>query len=376
MIPFHKPWSSGEELTHVARALASQGGPDARFFTQACERWLESHAGAGMALLTPSCTAALEMAALLCGLQPGDEVIMASFTFPAMANAFVLRGAVPVFVDIRPDTLNIDERLVEQAIGPRTRAIVAMHYGGVACEMDSLMALAERHGLMVIEDAAHALGATYRGRPLGSIGHLGAFSFHSTKNIQCGEGGALLVNDRRLMERAEIVREHGTDRARFRRGETPGYRWVDIGSSFIMSEFSAAFLLAQLQHLGFVLGERRRLWRRYQQRLGRAMGEDVSHSAHIFAIAAASADERQALIDYLRRGGVQAASHYQPLHATRAGRRYTRQAHALRHTERTGATLLRLPLWTGMTEDEVDQVCDLLRDRPASPGTASAGMAG
>lgn len=376
VIPFLQPWISGDELTHIAQAIAGQGGPEARRFTQACERWLETRIGSRKAYLTPSCTAALEMAAILAGIGPGDEVIMASFTFPSMANAFALRGGIPVFVDIRPDTLNIDERLVEAAITPRTRAIVAMHYGGVACEMDAIMALADRHGLVVIEDAAHAIGATYQGRPLGSIGHLAAFSFHRTKNVQCGEGGALLINDARFLDRAGNVRENGTDRTRFERGEVPFYSWVDIGSSFIMSEFSAAFLWAQLQCLDAITAQRRALWLQYRAHWAPGSSTALpAHNAHIFYVICGSRNERQSLAGALQRNGIQTSPHYQPLHASLAGRRLASAPAPLPHTLRVTEGLLRLPLWPGMSAQQAALVCEaaaLHRPQEHARGSAHA----
>lgn len=375
MIPFYKPWTSGEELQHIAQAMANQGGPDARHYTEACERWLESYTGCRRAFLTPSCTSALEMAALLADIGTGDEIIMSSFTFPSMANAFVLRGAIPVFVDIRKDTFNLDERLIEQAITPRTRAIVVMHYGGVACEMDTVMALARQYGLLVIEDAAHALGATYKGRPLGSIGHLAAFSFHRTKNIQCGEGGALLVNDGRFLERAEVVRENGTDRVSFINRKVPHYSWVEIGSSFIISEFSAAFLWAQMAQLDHVLEQRQRLWQQYQEALHPGVAAlPPTHNAHIFHVLADSPPQRRQLVKALWRHGIQSAPHYQPLHTSQAGQRHGRLSGDLATTVQVATTLLRLPLWIGLAPREVDRICEdvgALMQLPASQACAS-----
>lgn len=358
MIPFHKPWSSGEELAHIAQAMQNQTGPDAQHYTRACEHWLASYLGSSKAFLTPSCTSALEMAAILADIQPGDEVIMASFTFPAMANAFVLRGATPVFVDIRADTLNIDEALIEAAITARSRAIVVMHYGGAACEMDAIMALAAKHGLIVIEDAAHALGATYKGRQLGSIGHLAAVSFHKTKNIQCGEGGALLVNAPAYIERAERVRENGTDKTSFIKQKVAHYSWTDIGSSFIMSEFGAAFLWAQLTHIDHILQERKQLWQKYQQALQPSAVIPLTHNAHIFHISVNSTEQRQYMMETLLGHGIQSAPHYQPLHSSKAGKRYGKVSGRLANTVKTAATLLRLPLWPGLTQQDMDFICE------------------
>lgn len=364
MIPYYKPWTSGEELQHIAQAMENQGSSNARHYTESCERWLEDYTGCQKAFLTPSCTAALEMAAILANIQPGDEVIMSSFTFSGMANAFVVKGGVPVFVDIRADTLNIDECMIEAAITSRTRAIVVMHYGGVACEMDSIMMLAQKHDLLVIEDAAHAIGASYKGRPLGSIGHLAAFSFHQTKNIQCGEGGALVINDKRLTERAVIVRENGTDKTDFLRKKASKYTWLDIGSSFILSEFSAAFLWAQIQKLDFILEQRKLLWRLYQQHLLPKDAQAViTHNAHIFYITTNSSEQRQSLIDQLLKAGIQGTSHYQPLHTSAAGRRFGKAPCPLPHTETMAATLLRLPLWIGLSTKDAEHICKLLSQK-------------
>src|SRR6218665_2332840 len=323
IIPFFKPWTSGDELKHIAQAIKNQGEQNSSWYTEACERRLENYTACLKAYLTPSCTAALEMAAILANIQAGDEVIMASFTFPAMANAFVLRGGIPVFVDIRPDTLNIDERLIEAAITPRTRAIVVMHYGGVACEMDSIMTLAKRHELLVIEDAAHAIGSTYKGRQLGSIGHMGALSFHKTKNLQCGEGGALLINDKGLLARAENVRQNGTDRTRFLKEQGNPYTWVDIGSSFIINELGSAFLWAQLEHIDYILEQRRKTWALYQDLLNLAPPPiEQKHNAHIFHITTSSMLSRKMLMESLWRAGIHATSHYQPLHNAQAGQKY------------------------------------------------------
>ncbi|MGH8493602.1 MAG: dTDP-4-amino-4,6-dideoxygalactose transaminase [Moraxellaceae bacterium] len=358
MIPFHQPWSSGNELTYIAQAIQNQTGPDAQHYTRACEQWLANYLGSCKAFLTPSCTAALEMSAILADIQPGDEIIMASFTFPSMANAFVLRGGIPVFVDIRADTLNIDENLIEAAITSRSRAIVVMHYGGVACEMDTIMALAEKHGLIVIEDAAHAIGATYKGRQLGSIGHLAAISFHKTKNIQCGEGGALLINAPIYIERAERVRENGTDKASFIRQRVAHYSWTDIGSSFIISEFSAAFLWAQMAHIEHILQQRKQLWQQYQHALQPAAAGPLTHNAHIFRISTNSPEQRQYVMGALLNHGIQSAPHYQPLHSSRAGRRHGKVSGTMENTVKASSTLLRLPLWPGLTQQDMNLICE------------------
>ena len=262
-IPFNRPYVVGKELSYVSQAQANGHLSGDGEFTRRCHSWLERHAGGGKALLTHSCTAALEMAAILANVGPGDEVIMPSYTFVSTANAFVLRGAVPVFVDVRADTLNLDERQIEAAITPRTRAVVPVHYAGVGCEMDVILEIAARHGLLVIEDAAQGIMSTHRGRPLGSLGHLGAFSFHETKNVICGEGGALLVNDPAMAARAEIIREKGTNRSQFFRGQVDKYTWVDVGSSFLPGEMVAAFLAAQLEEAEAITARRLALWNRY-----------------------------------------------------------------------------------------------------------------
>lgn len=375
MIPFHKPWSSGEELTHIAQAMQNQTGPDAQRYARACENWLANYLGSSKVFLTPSCTAALEMAAILADIQPGDEIIMASFTFPAMANAFVLRGATPVFVDIRPDTLNIDETLIEAAITARSRAIIVMHYGGVACEMDAIMTLATKHDLIVIEDAAHALGATYKGRQLGSIGHLSAVSFHKTKNIQCGEGGALLINAPAYIERAERVRENGTNKTSFIKQKVAHYSWTDIGSSFIMSEFSAAFLWAQLTHINHILQQRKQLWEQYQKALQPSATIPLTHNAHIFHIRANSTEQRQYMMETLLGHGIESAPHYQPLHSSKAGRHYGKVSGSMGNTVKTSATLLRLPLWPGLGRQDMDFICEQTQRLIRSLGTiAEAGI--
>lgn len=365
MIPFNKPFMTGRELEYIKQAHAngqlSGDGP----FTKRCNAWLESSIGSPKALLTHSCTAALEMAAILLDLEPGDEVIMPSFTFVSTANAFVLRGAVPVFVDIRTDTLNIDENLIEAAITPRTRAICVVHYAGVACEMDAIMALARRHGLKVIEDAAQGIFSTYKGRALGSIGDMAALSFHETKNVISGEGGALLINDPALVERAEIIREKGTNRSRFFRGQVDKYTWVDIGSSYLPSELIAAFLAAQLEHGSEITARRLALWNRYHAWAApfEATGTlrrpvipaDCDHNAHMYYLLLADMDQRTAFIAAMKAAGIGTVFHYIPLHSSPAGLRFGRADRPLPHTDATSARLVRLPLWVGL-EDQQDYV--------------------
>jgi dTDP-4-amino-4,6-dideoxygalactose transaminase len=357
---------TGKELSYIAQAhqhhILAGDGP----FTAACSRWLEERTGARKALLTHSCTAALDMAAILAGIEPGDEVIMPSYTFVSTANAFVLRGGVPVFVDIRPDTLNLDERLIEDAITPRTRAIVPVHYAGVGCEMEPILDIARRRDLLVIEDAAQGLMTRHRGHSLGAIGHLGTLSFHETKNVISGEGGALLINDPRFIERAEIVREKGTNRTQFFRREVEKYTWVDIGSSYLPGEIIAAFLWAQLEDAESITARRVALWNRYHarlegcERLGRirrpVVPEGCRHNAHMYYILLPSLEHRTRLIERLRSRGISAVFHYVPLHSSPAGRRFGRAAGPMSQTDSLSSRLLRLPLWLGLGEEVPDAI--------------------
>lgn len=372
-IPFNKPFFVGKELYYIAQAVMveSRISGDGRF-TDSCQKWFEKRLGSAKALLTHSCTAALEMAAILCDIGPGDEIIMPSFTFVSTANAFVLRGAVPVFVDIREDNLNIDEKLISSAITPRTKAIVPVHYAGVACAMDDIMDIADKNTLMVVEDAAQALLSSYNERFLGTIGHFGCLSFHETKNIISGEGGALLINDPRFIERAEIIREKGTNRSRFFRGEVDKYSWVDLGSSYLPSELVAAFLHAQLENAELINEARRRIFLRYYQALqpleGRGfirlpyVAEGCSTNGHMFYIITGSPAERSGLIQFLKRNTVSAIFHYVPLHSSQAGRRYGRPAGAMDVTDDLSNRLLRLPLYFEMTDRDVDRVTGLISD--------------
>ena len=369
-IPFNKPFMTGKELEYIASAHAAGHLSGDGSFTKRCHRWLEEQTGAHKALLTHSCTAALEIAALLAGIGPGDEVIMPSYTFVSTANAFVLRGATPVFIDIRRDTLCIDEKLIEAAITDKTKAICVVHYAGVSCEMDEIMQIAEHHGLFVIEDAAQGIMSTYKGRPLGSIGHLGALSFHETKNIISGEGGALLVNDARLAERAEIIREKGTNRGQFFRGQVDKYTWVDVGSSYLPSELIAAFLWAQFEHAEEITAERLRLWATYHDLLASEEQAGVLHrpfvpnhsvpNAHMYYVMLDSLETRTRLIDHMKAAGVHPVFHYVPLHSAPAGKRYGRTPFAMDVTDRVSDTLLRLPLW--LPDLRVAHVVDVLRD--------------
>ena len=359
-IPFNKPYMTGKELWYISQAHASGHLAGDGMFTKKCSAWLEQRIGCQKALLTHSCTAALEMAAILADIQPGDEVIMPSYTFVSTANAFVLRGGVPVFVDIRPDTLNIDETKIEAAITPRTKAIAPVHYAGVACEMDTIMEIARRHNLLVIEDAAQGIMSTYKGRPLGSIGHLAALSFHETKNIISGEGGALLINDPRFVERAEMIREKGTNRSKFFRGQLDKYTWVDIGSSFLPSEIVAAFLWAQMEEADSINNRRMAIWSAYHDsfdyleqagRLRRPMvSSDRIHNAHMYYLLMRDLEDRSRFINTMKRDGVNCVFHYVPLHSAPQGRLVGRAHNNLLITEDLSERLVRLPLWVGMDE--------------------------
>jgi dTDP-4-amino-4,6-dideoxygalactose transaminase len=369
-IPFNWPHMTGKELYYIAEAhfngsLAGDGP-----FTKHCHNWLEARTGCNKSLLTHSCTAALEMTALLLDIELGDEIIMPSYTFVSTANAFVLRGGVPVFVDIREDTLNLDETLIEAAITPRTRAIVPVHYAGVACEMDTIMAIARRHGLKVVEDAAQGVMASYKGRALGSIGDLGAYSFHETKNVISGEGGALLVNDPDLALRAEIIREKGTDRSRFFRGQVDKYTWQEVGSSFLPGELIAAFLWAQLEEADRITQTRLASWDRYHELLEPLatrgilrrpiIPEDCQHNAHMYYILLAPGIERESVLDKFKAQEINSVFHYVPLHSSPAGQRYGRTHGDLNVTNAQSERLIRLPLWVGITEEQQSRVVEML----------------
>jgi dTDP-4-amino-4,6-dideoxygalactose transaminase len=368
-IPFNRPTLAGKELDYVREAvergqLAGDGA-----FTERCQQRLAQEIGAKAVLLTHSCTAALEMAALLLDIGPGDEAIMPSFTFVSTANAVVLRGGVPVFVDIRPDTLNIDESLVEDAVTAHTKAIFPVHYAGVPAEMDAIGAVARRHGLAVVEDAAQALGSTYRGRTAGSLGTLAAFSFHETKNVISGEGGCLAINDPALVERAEIVREKGTNRKRFFRGEVDKYTWVDVGSSFLPGELIASFLYGQLEASDAIRADRHASWTAYDAALRPfrdrgvrtpAVPPHCRHNAHLYYLILPAAETREALIAAMKADGIMTPFHYVPLHASPAGRRLGRAAGGLPVTEDLSARLVRLPLYPRMG-DALHRVIDRLR---------------
>lgn len=370
MIPFNIPPYIGNELDYVREAIQEQKICGDGRFTKQCSHWMEQRFGTQKVLLTTSGTTALEMAALLCGFQPGDEVILPSYTFSSTATAFVLAGARLVFVDIRPDTMNIDETKIEAAITPRTKVIVAMHYAGVACEMDTIMGIAARHHLRVVEDAAQGVMSTYKGKALGTIGDFGCFSFHETKNYSMGEGGALLIRSREYNEKAEILREKGTNRSKFFRGQVDKYTWVDYGSSYLPSELNAAYLWAQLQRADEINEDRLRNWDQYYKALkpleeaGKLelpkIPEDCVHNAHMFYIKCKNLEERTALIAYLKSHGVGAVFHYIPLHSAPAGQMYGRLAGKDVYTTRESERLMRLPLYYGLSRAECKSVSDLV----------------
>lgn len=370
LIHFNRPHMTGKELYYIAEAkfgnMLAGDGP----FTKKCHSWLEEQTKCNKALLTHSCTAALEMAALLLNIEPGDEVIMPSYTFVSTANAFVLRGAIPVFVDIREDTLNIDERLIEAAITPKTKAIVPVHYAGVSCEMDSIMALSKKYNLMVVEDAAQGVMSKYKGKALGSIGDMGAFSFHETKNIISGEGGALLVNTPSLAVRAEIIREKGTDRSRFFRGEVDKYTWQEVGSSYLPGELIAAFLWAQLEDAQSITDKRMSSWNYYHNALERfekqgflrrpIIPESCTHNAHMYYVLLPESIDRQKVLSDLKMNNISSVFHYVPLHSSPAGRRYGRAHDSMEVTIKQSERLIRLPLWVGLSTDQQDRIVDTL----------------
>lgn len=375
-IPFNKPYMTGRELWYIAQAHTNGHLSGDGMFTKKCHAWLEAHTGVHKALLTHSCTGALEMAAILADIQPGDEIIMPSYTFVSTANAFVLRGGIPVFVDIRPDTLNIDETLIEAAITARTKAIVPVHYAGVACEMDTIMDIACRHNLLVIEDAAQGIMSTYKGKQLGSIGHMGAYSFHETKNIISGEGGALLISDERFVDRAEIIREKGTNRGQFFRGQVDKYTWVDAGSSYLPGEVIAAFLWAQMEEAQGITQKRMDIWQQYHEALAPLehagilrrpiVPENCQHNAHMYYILLESLENRTEVIAQLKKQGVNPVFHYVPLHSSPGGKKYGRTSGELRHTDNLSDRLLRLPLWVGVETHQqkiMDELCVCIAGR-------------
>lgn len=370
-IPFNRPYVTGKEQANVEQALKSYHLSGDGAFTRRCHQWLEARTGCAKALLTHSCTSALDLAAILLDLKSGDEVIMPSFTFVSTANAFVLRGAIPVFVDIREDTLNLDERQIEAAITSRTRAIAPVHYAGVACEMDPIAAIAKRHGLRIVEDAAQGIMATYRGTPLGAIGDLGSFSFHETKNIMSGEGGALLVNDPTLAQRAEIIREKGTDRGRFFRGEVDKYTWQDVGSSLLPSDLTAAFLWAQLQDAEHITRERLAVWDKYHAMLAPLEQRGLlrrpivpghcRHNGHLYYVLLPAGTDRDTILRKLREAEIYAVFHYVPLHSSPAGMRFGRTHGDLQRTTDLSERLVRLPFWIGLQEAQQQRISDTLQ---------------
>ena len=372
MINFNVPPSVGNELTYMKEAMDNHKICGDGAFTQKCNSWMEEQFHAKKALLTTSCTHATEMAALLLDIKPGDEVIMPSYTFVSTADAFVLRGATAVFVDIRPDTMNIDETLIEQAITDKTKAIVPVHYAGVSCEMDTIMDIAHRHHLAVVEDAAQGVMSTYKGKALGTIGDFGCFSFHETKNYSMGEGGALLLRDEKYVEEAEIIREKGTDRAKFFRGQVDKYRWVNYGSSYLPSDMNAAYLWAQLEKADEINDKRRALWQQYYDGLqplaenGKielpVVPDECVHNAHMFYIKAEYLEELTALIDFLKQKGVMAVFHYIPLHSAPAGQKYGRFAGEDKYTTKESERLVRLPMYYELQEEQVDYIVDCVKE--------------
>ena len=372
MIPFNVPPCTGHELTYIAEAIGAHKICGDGAFTKKCNTWLEDRFGAHKVLLTTSGTTALDMASLLCELQPGDEVILPSFTFSSSATAFANYGVKLVFVDVRPDTMNIDETKIEAAITDKTRVILAMHYAGVACEMDTIMDIARRHGLLVVEDAAQAVMSSYKGKALGTIGDFGCYSFHETKNYSMGEGGAVMVNNPAYVERAEILREKGTNRSKFFRGQVDKYTWVDIGDSFLPSELNAAYLWAQLEMADEINEDRLRSWQRYWNAFqdlaaaGRVtlptIPEDCVHNAHMFYIKCKDLNERTALISFLKQRDILAVFHYVPLHSAPAGLRFGRFVGEDRYTTAESDRLVRLPMYYKLTEEDQNRVIKAVRD--------------
>jgi dTDP-4-amino-4,6-dideoxygalactose transaminase len=371
-IPFNRPYATGDEDALVREVLANRHMSGDGPFTHRCQALLESALGAKRALLTTSCTDALEMAALLLAIEPGDEVIVPDFTFVSTVNAFVLRGARPRFADIRPDTLNLDERALEPLVGTRTKAIVPVHYAGVACEMDAILALAAARDIAVVEDNAHGLFARYRGRHLGTLGALGTQSFHETKNFSCGEGGALLINDERYLDRAEIVREKGTNRARFFRGQVDKYTWVDVGSSYLPSDLLAAFLWAQLERREQIQARRRQIWERYLADLADWAAQNgattphvpahCTQAYHMFYLLMPDLDSRQRLIAHLKSRAIGAVFHYLPLHLSDMGRRFGGRPGDCPVTESVSDRLVRLPFYNDLTDEDQARVIEAVRE--------------
>lgn len=372
MINFNEPPCVGTEIKYIEEAIASKKICGDGQFTKKCNKWMEDMTGIEKAMLITSCTHATEMAAMLAGIKPGDEVIMPSYTFVSTADAFVLRGAKAVFVDIRPDTLNIDEKLIEDAITEKTKAIVPVHYAGVGCEMDTIMDIAKQHKLMVIEDAAQGLMSTYKGKALGTIGDYGCYSFHETKNLSMGEGGAILIRDRENIERAEIIREKGTNRSKFFRGQIDKYTWVDAGSSYLPSELNAAYLWGQMEKADDIYKDRMKSWNLYytmledlekQEKLERpVIPKDCVHNAHMFYIKVRDLEERTRLINYLKEKDINAVFHYIPLHTSPAGKKFGVFYGEDKYTTKESERLIRLPLWYGLKESDVAYIAETVHD--------------
>ncbi len=372
MISFNVPPCVGTEEKYIKDAISKRKICGDGEYTKKCNSWLEEKTGSPKVLLTTSCTHATEMAALLADIQPGDEVIMPSFTFVSTADAFVLRGAKVVFVDIRPDTMNIDEKKIEAAITKKTKAIVPVHYAGVACDMDTIMDIARRHNLLVIEDAAQGVMSSYKGKPLGTIGDYGCFSFHETKNYSMGEGGAILIKNEDMIEPAEIIREKGTNRSKFFRGQIDKYTWVDAGSSYLPSELNAAYLYAQLEQADKIFDDRMNSWNEYYKAFkdiadeGKidlpVIPEDCEHNAHMFYIKCKNLDERTRLISYAKEHGVMLVFHYIPLHSAPAGKKYGRFAGEDIFTTKESERLVRLPLYYGLTSDDRNKVIEVIKE--------------
>ncbi len=371
-INFNVPPHTGREMEYISQAVANQKICGDGEFTKKCSSWIEAKTGTQKCLLTTSCTHATEMAALLADIKPGDEVIMPAYTFVSTADAFVLRGGIPVFVDIRPDTMNLDEKLIEDAITEKTRAIVPVHYAGVGCEMDTIMDIAKRHDLLVIEDAAQGIMASYNGKPLGTFGEFGCFSFHETKNYSMGEGGALLIRDEKYVEEAEIIREKGTNRTKYFRGQIDKYTWVNLGSSYLPSDMNAAYLYAQLEVADEINDARKASWNRYYERLlplaekGKIelpfIPEQCEHNAHMFYIKAADIEERSRLKKYLDDNKILAVFHYVPLHTAPAGIKFGRFHGEDKYTTKESERLLRLPMYYGLKPEEVDYICGKVKE--------------
>ena len=370
MITFNVPPCADKAMEYIEECVRNQKICGDGAYTKKCNRWIEERTGTTKCLLTTSCTHATELAALLADIRPGDEVIMPAYTFVSTGDAFVLRGAVPVFVDIRPDTMNIDEKLIEAAITDKTRAIVPVHYAGVACEMDTIMDIAARHGLLVIEDAAQGILATYKGKALGAIGDFGCYSFHETKNYSMGEGGALLIRDGKYVEDAEIIREKGTNRSKFYRGQIDKYTWVNYGSSYLPSDMNAAYLYAQLEQADEINQARLTCWNRYYERLtplkeaGKlelpVVPEGCVHNAHMFYVKVKDITERTAFISFLAENGVHSVFHYIPLHTAPAGQKFGRFHGEDRYTTAESERLARLPMYYGLSLEQVDYICDVI----------------